>query len=106
MLDKIVGPCQSSFIPGRQTTDNVIITQEILHSLENSKIKEGGMIFKINLEKAYDCNSWCFLKKVLKNFNLNDNWIDLIMSCISQGETSILWNGQPFPPLKSGKGLR
>lgn len=38
------------------------------------------MIFKINLEKAYDRISWEFLEKVLRSFNLNENWINLIMS--------------------------
>lgn len=31
ILPKLIGNHQSSFIPGRQTSDNVIITQEIIH---------------------------------------------------------------------------
>ena len=54
LLDKIVGPAQASFLPGRQTSDNIIISQEIVHTLERKKGKYGGLIFKIDLEKAYD----------------------------------------------------
>lgn len=45
MLLKIISPNQSSFIPGRSTTDNTIITQEVLHTLRAKKGKKGGMIF-------------------------------------------------------------
>lgn len=45
-LKKILGPCQASFMPGRQTKDNVIIMQEIIHTLEKRKGKIGGIIWK------------------------------------------------------------
>lgn len=83
LLHKIVSPFQSSFIPGRSTNDNVIITQEILHTLRLKKGKRGGMVFKIDLEKAYDKISWAFLEETLRFFKLNDTWISLIMECVS-----------------------
>lgn len=41
---EMVGPFQSSFLPGRRTIGNVIITQEIINALNLSKDKKGGMI--------------------------------------------------------------
>lgn len=38
-LNTIISPFQSSFIPSRQTTDNIIIFQEIIYSLRNCKGK-------------------------------------------------------------------
>lgn len=64
------------------------------------------MIFKIDLEKAYDKILWEFLQKVLEIFYFPPQWIKLIMSRVTQGETSILWNGGILPPIKSGRGLR
>ena len=106
LLGKLIGPFQSSFLPGRQTSDNIIITQEILHSLDNRKIGKQGMIFKIDLEKAYDKISWDFLGKALFNINLNVKWVKLIMSCVSGGHTSVLWNGEPLPQITQRRGLR
>lgn len=106
LLDKIVGPCQASFLPGRQASDNIIVTQEILHDLQKKRGKIGGMSFKIDLEKAYDKISWEFLEKTLINFNFDRKWISLIMSCVTKGETAILWNGYPLEPFKSVRGLR
>ncbi|XP_028093960.1 uncharacterized protein LOC114294059 [Camellia sinensis] len=37
LLSKIVRPNQSSFILGKNTSDNIIITQEIIHSLNKKK---------------------------------------------------------------------
>lgn len=55
VIGDLVGECQASFIPGRQATDNIVIAQEVLlHSLQNNMSKRGGMIVKIDLEKAYD----------------------------------------------------
>ena len=53
-LDQIVGPYQNSFLPGRGTTDNPIILQEVIHSMRKSKKKKGDVVYKIDLEKAYN----------------------------------------------------
>lgn len=71
-----------------------------------SKGKIGGMVLKIDLEKAYDRISWNFLKKVLHNFNFSEKTINLIMSCMNNGETTILWNGEKTEAFTPGRGLR
>ena len=50
-LMDLIGPLQNSFIPGRSTTDSVIIAQEILHHMHRSKGKKGTMANKIDLHK-------------------------------------------------------
>ncbi|XP_028109540.1 uncharacterized protein LOC114308198 [Camellia sinensis] len=54
LLSSNVGPFQSNFIHGRTTCDNIIIAQEIVHTLRGKKGKTGDLILKIDLEKAYD----------------------------------------------------
>ncbi|CAL1412481.1 unnamed protein product [Linum trigynum] len=81
VMRKLISSCQSSFIPGRQTTDNIIAVQEILHSFRKKKGKKGGMIFKIDLEKAYDSLRWDFLRDTLKEVGLPSSWINFIMFC-------------------------
>lgn len=41
LLESIVGPFQSSFIPGRSTSDNIILAQEVISSMRSSKAKKG-----------------------------------------------------------------
>lgn len=103
LLIKIISPFQSSFIPGRSTNDNIIVTQEILHTFRS---KKGGMLFKLDLEKAYAKVSWKFLLDTLIFFNLNPSWTALIMSCVTTVSTSILWNGETLDAFSRGCGLR
>lgn len=64
MLDSIISPFQSSFIPKRGTCDNAIILQEISHMMHKSKRKKGDMAFKIDVQKAYNHVRWDILKGV------------------------------------------
>lgn len=61
VLKEISSPNQASFIQGRQGTEYVIIYQEVLHFLKKRKETKGGMIIKLNLEKAYDRVDWAFI---------------------------------------------
>lgn len=54
LMASLVHPCQSSFIPNRHSRDNIILAQEIFHSMKGKKGKKGWMAVKLDLEKAYD----------------------------------------------------
>jgi hypothetical protein len=57
-LNDLVHPLQASFVPGRKASDNVIMVQEIVHSMITSRSKVGNLAIKIDLEKAYDHLEW------------------------------------------------
>lgn len=65
ILNNIIGPYQSSFLPGRGTSDNSIVLQEIIHYMRRSKKKKGFVAFKLDLEKAFDNVNWDFLNSCL-----------------------------------------
>ena len=48
--------------------DNVVILQEIIHTMAKSKKKKGGVVFKLDLEKGYDSLDWIFLRATLLEF--------------------------------------
>ncbi|KAA3472382.1 reverse transcriptase [Gossypium australe] len=54
ILPKLVSPNQSSFVPKRQITDNIIISQEVIHKMRKKTNHRQWMILKLDLEKAYD----------------------------------------------------
>lgn len=105
-LDDLISPNQCSFVAGRQGIDNVIITKEILHHFKTRKSKNGAMIWKIDLEKAYDRISWDFLRNVLTELGLPTLWCNLIMSCVESSSFSVLWNGDKMQPFKPSRGIR
>ena len=91
---------QMAVVSGRKGTNNVIIAQEVLHSLGKKKGRTGFMALKIDLEKAYDKLEWSFIRDMLIRINLPMDIIDVIMSCVSTVSTSyfIQWKS-PSPDL-------
>ena len=106
LLDQLISPCQTAFVPGRRGVDNAIVVQEIIHTMGRMKGKGGYMALKIDLEKAYDKLEWGFIKGMLIRYNFLDNLIEIIMSCISSVSTSLLCNGGSLEPFKPSRGIR
>ncbi|CAL1412960.1 unnamed protein product [Linum trigynum] len=106
VMRKLVSPRQSSFIPGRQTTDNILIVQEVLHSLRKKRGKKRGMVLKVDLEKAYDRLRWDFLRDTLIEVGLPSSWIRGIMYCVEHNKMRILWNGELTPIITPTRGVR
>lgn len=48
MMKDLIPQTQSSFIRGRQTIDNTIITQEIIHDMHITKKKNGSFLSKMD----------------------------------------------------------
>ena len=86
--------------------DNVIIVQEVLHSLSLKKGNVGFMAIKIDLEKAYDCLGWSFIRDTLALFNVPLFLSNVIMSCISSSTILILFNGGSLDVFCLSRGIR
>ncbi|KAH9772083.1 reverse transcriptase domain-containing protein [Citrus sinensis] len=94
LLPDLVGPHQTSFIPGRHITENIIIAQEVVHYMRRKLGKKGLMAIKIDLEKAYDRLNWNFIHETLMELALPFDLVHLIMECITSTRMNILWNGE------------
>lgn len=106
MLNDIISAMQSSFIPGRNTSDNAISLQEIVYHQRKSKRKAGNLVFKLDLEKGYDRVDWRFLEKTLRAFGFPTACVRLIMFCVTASQLTIHWNGERLPPFSAKRGLR
>ena len=91
VLPQLIGPFQSNFVPGHQITDNILIYQEVLHSMKKKQGVVGLMAIKIDLEKADDRLSWDFIKDTIMEVGLNHTWIRNLMHGIESSRLSILW---------------
>lgn len=86
--------------------DNIIITQEVFHSMRTIKRKKWYMALKNDLEKAYDRLSWSFLNDTLSYIGLPNHLVSLILSCVSSPSMSILFNGVKLSNFTPSRGLR
>lgn len=94
ILNDLIGPEQSSFVPDRQITDNVIIYQEAIHNMHNKKGNLGWMAWKIDLEKAYNRISWEFICDSLHKAGFTTDWVRNVMGCLEFEKFAPLWNSE------------
>ena len=103
-MPHLISPEQCSFIANRSSCDNIIVAQEIIHSIRIKRRKKGFVAIKIDMEKAFDRLDWGFIRNTLDFLNLDNNLIDLIMACINTTSMSILWNGDVSPNFTPSRG--
>lgn len=97
---------QSSFVPNRNITDNVVITQEIIHSMRKTARRKRWSTIKIDLEKAYDRLEWCFIDDTLCGYWVSNKLRVAIMNCIRSVSARILWNGVEMECFNPTQGIR
>lgn len=83
LMSKVVSLHQFSFIPGCDISDNIVVAQEVIHSLKHFSGSKRGMVLKIGLEKAYDRISWDFLRDTLVLVGFSSMIVNVIMNCVS-----------------------
>eukprot|EP00253_Pinus_taeda_P019806 PITA_19806 len=93
-----------AFLKGRNILDVVASTQECIYSMFSNNI--AGDVLKIDLQKAYDCLDWGFIRCLLAKIGLRAEMISWIMACIEGVKYAININGIPSPFFHAGRGLR
>ncbi|XP_060974235.1 uncharacterized protein LOC133039370 [Cannabis sativa] len=106
LMNELISPFQSAFIPGRWIGESSILTQEIIHKIRHKRGKGGLMAMKLDMHKAYDKMEWTFLDKVLEANGFDERSRKLLMSCVSSVSYSVLLNGSPLKKIVPQRGLR
>ncbi|RVW91928.1 Transposon TX1 uncharacterized 149 kDa protein [Vitis vinifera] len=104
VLHETIHSTQGAFVQGRQILDAVLIANEIVD--EKRRSREGGVVFKIDFEKAYDHVSWDFLDHVLEMKGFSPRWRKWMRGCLSSVSFAVLVNGNAKEWVKASRGLR
>lgn len=70
------------------------------------RLREPGVLYKLDLEKGYDHINWEFLLYMLKRRGFGEKWRVRISHCISRVRFFILFNGSPSGFFSSSHGLK
>ncbi|GKV02210.1 hypothetical protein SLEP1_g14669 [Rubroshorea leprosula] len=107
LLDCLISPLQSAFVPGRMIQDNILVAHEAFHSLKLRRNKGCPyMAVKLDIRKAYDSVRWSFLQDVLRAFGFCERWVQWIMQCVTTVSYSLIVNGKSMPLFYPKRGLR
>ena len=104
VADKVIGPTQSAFIPGRNVMEGTVILHETIHELHRKK--QSGVILKIDFEKAYDKVKWSFVQQTLRMKGFSLEWCNWITTIMIGGHVGIKVNDQVGANFLTHKGLR
>ncbi|XP_019199805.1 PREDICTED: uncharacterized protein LOC109193404 [Ipomoea nil] len=107
LMDGIISESQSAFIPDRLITDNILLAAEVGHFLNRKQCGLGGWgALKLDMAKAYDRMEWPYLRNMMTVLGFHNNWVDLVMKCVTTVSYSILVNGSRSDPIIPTRGLR
>ena len=104
VMGKLVSKSQNAFVEGRQILDASLIANEAIHSMQKSG--GGGILCKLDIEKAYDHVNWSFLFWLMEMMGFGAKWISWIQWCIGTVSFSILINGTSSRFFQSSRCLR
>ncbi|GKE06123.1 putative RNA-directed DNA polymerase, eukaryota, reverse transcriptase zinc-binding domain protein [Tanacetum coccineum] len=104
-LDSLVDQNQSAFIPSRQISNNVLLSQELLRGYHRKR-GYARCAFKVDIQKAYDSVEWSFLRDFLNRFGFHSTMIKWIMECITSTSFLINVTGDLRGFFKGKRGLR
>ncbi|CAN0901854.1 Transposon TX1 uncharacterized 149 kDa protein, partial [Linum grandiflorum] len=103
-LKEVISSPQCAFLDGRQISEASLLANEIIDSRRSSG--KNGLVFKLDLEKAFDSVNWECIIFMLERFNFPPIWISWIRSCISSAHFSILINGAAEGYFENHRGIR
>ncbi|GJU34638.1 uncharacterized protein Tco_1182992 [Tanacetum coccineum] len=104
-LTDLVNINQSAFVLGRRISDNILLTQELMHNYHLDRAPP-RCAFKVDIQKAYDTVNWNFLRQILTGFGFHTQMVAWIMECVSSTSFSVNLNGSLYGFFKGKRGLR
>ncbi|XP_021975210.1 uncharacterized protein LOC110870332 [Helianthus annuus] len=104
VVGKLVSEEQTAFLSGRNISDGPLILNEVIAWMK--KAKKSGMVFKIDINKAYDSLNWKFLESVMTQMNFPVTWREWIMATLVSSRASVLVNGSPTMEFECTRGLQ
>jgi hypothetical protein len=103
-LEDMVSTNQSAFIKGRFIQDNFMLVQQTAKFLHSQK--QPRILLKLDITKAFDSVSCCFLLEVLEKLGFKRVWREMISGLLTTSSTLVLLNGVPDEFIAHQQGLQ
>jgi hypothetical protein len=104
IVEKLISPTQTAFIPGRNIMEGVVMLHETIHKIHIKRMS--GVILKLDFEKAYHKVNWNFLQQTLRMKGFSVKWCHWISQFMTKGSVGIMVNEKLGRYFQTKKGLR
>ena len=104
VIGKIIEPDQTAYIKDKNIHESTRLIQDILNYIEN--FSEEGILFTVDIEKAFDSVDYNLLFAVLKKFGFKQTFIAWIKTLLNKTEACIMNNGWSTGFFKLERGTR
>lgn len=102
VLKDNIGESQRTCVEDRQILNGALIAKDLIHI--KKKHKKLGILFKINMEKAYDYVDLNFVGYLFDKMGFGDCWKKWMKTCVEW--TSYSFNSSPIDPIEANRCLR
>lgn len=104
LMEGIIDPDQSGFIPTRQGGDN---TKRLLHLIDVvHRARKEACFLSIDAEKAFDRVEWSYLFETLRAFGFGPNYLRWVQCLYADPKAFVKVNGLKSPFFPVGRGTR
>lgn len=105
-IGKCIDNVQSTFVPKRLISDNVLLAYEVLHTFHKKRgEKKGFMAIKLDMSKTYDRVEWNFIQEMMIQMGFNEGWVTTLMRFVSTVSYSVIINRCAGPIFHPNRGL-
>ena len=104
VIHNIVDIDQTCAVPGRSIIDNCHLIRNIIDYAGHKQIRT--LILSLDLEKAFDKVSHCYLLSILKSFGFGPDFIQWISLIYINSFTTVFVNGHISEPFSYNRGVR
>lgn len=106
LMGKFISFHQGVFLEGMWIAENTVVAQEVVYKVRLYRGKNGLMMLKVDMNKAYEMMEKSFLTRALEAWGFSEEVQKLILSCISTVHYSFLLNREVASSITLSRGLR
>ncbi len=104
ILNNILDPHQTAYIPGRIVHDNLRLIDTI--NGECAKNKAPGLLVSLDAKKAFDSVDHGFIKAVLRKFNFPESFLNLFTVLYNEIHSRVTVNGYFTEPIMIKRSVK
>ena len=103
VLDQIIPPEQTGFVPNRSISENIILLQDAIFYAKRHH--PSSIVLSLDFEKAYDRVQWRVMHAILRKMNFGQRWRNVIATMYRDRTAKLSINGELTNPFSIERGV-